>query len=332
MAQKLSSGYDTEEAAAAGSAPSARLSVGLIIKFAVSFVILGALFWRFRADLPSLRQVDPVSVVAAVALLLLQPPLIGLRWWLLLRIYGSEAPPGWAVAITWVSVFANQFLPASVGGDAVRIVYARRYSKGLGAPFASVVVDRLMALLALAVLMVLLAPILAELIDQRISIAVGALCAVGIIAAFVAFRVSGKIAPLLARWAMLERAAQIIHYVLRVLAHPAQAIVTFAIAVIVHLLSFVALLLIARGLGIRADIGPFMAIAAFLTFVQVVPISISGWGVREAAAITLLGLIGVEPGTALLASIVLGLSYGAASLPGAAIWPYQKVRRQSADR
>jgi glycosyltransferase 2 family protein len=326
MTQKLNPGY-AEGALISEPKRHGRMTAGLIIKFALSAAILGVLFWKFRTDLPSLRQIDPLSVTGAIALLLLQPPLIGLRWWLVLRMYGSDAPPSSAIAITWVSVFANQFLPASVGGDAVRIYYARQHSRGLGAAVASVVIDRLVALLALAVLMVALAPILADLIDQRITVAVGILCALGIVAAVVVFRAAGEPSRSQPQWPLLARGVQIVHYMLRIVAHPTHGVITFTIAVIVHLLSFFALLLIARGLGIHADAGAVLAIAAIVTFIQVVPISIGGWGVREVAAITLLGLIRIEPGTALLASIVLGLSYGMASLPGAAIWPYLKSPR-----
>jgi hypothetical protein len=54
--------------------------------------------------------------------------------------------------------------------------------------------------------------------------------------------------------------------------------------------------------------------------VQVVPISIGGWGPREAAAVVLLGALHIGGDMAIALSILLGLAYAAASLPGAAAW------------
>jgi uncharacterized protein (TIRG00374 family) len=303
------------------------ISAGLLIKSAISAAILGALFWKFRNDLPSLSKVEPVSTCQAVALLILQPALIGLRWWIILRLYGSRLKLGTIIAITWVSVFANQFLPASVGGDAVRIYALRRSGERLGSATASVLMDRLIALFALALLVVGFGLSLGPLIDVRIIAGLGLCCALGLAGALLAFRVLSHSADRASRWPLIARLLHLMHYSLRIVSSPARAIATLVLAVAVHFLSLLAFLLIARGLGIFVPTATFLGIATLLTFAQVIPISIGGWGVREAAAVGLFGLVGVEPGAALLSSVVLGISYAVASLPGAVIWPFQGRRR-----
>jgi hypothetical protein len=54
--------------------------------------------------------------------------------------------------------------------------------------------------------------------------------------------------------------------------------------------------------------------------VAVVPISISGWGLRELAVVSLLGHHGIAPERALLFSVCFGLTLAIASLPGAVAW------------
>jgi glycosyltransferase 2 family protein len=54
--------------------------------------------------------------------------------------------------------------------------------------------------------------------------------------------------------------------------------------------------------------------------VALVPISISGWGLRELAVISLLGNHGIAPERALLFSVCFGLVLAVGSLPGALIW------------
>ena len=54
--------------------------------------------------------------------------------------------------------------------------------------------------------------------------------------------------------------------------------------------------------------------------VGLVPISISGWGLREIAVISLLGHYGIAPEKALLFSVCFGLALAIGSLPGALVW------------
>jgi hypothetical protein len=54
--------------------------------------------------------------------------------------------------------------------------------------------------------------------------------------------------------------------------------------------------------------------------VALVPISVSGWGLREVAVLSLLGHYGVAPERALLFSVCFGLTLALGSLPGALAW------------
>ena len=54
--------------------------------------------------------------------------------------------------------------------------------------------------------------------------------------------------------------------------------------------------------------------------VALVPISISGWGLRELAVISLLANHGIAPERALLFSVCFGLVLALGSLPGAFAW------------
>jgi uncharacterized membrane protein YbhN (UPF0104 family) len=62
------------------------------------------------------------------------------------------------------------------------------------------------------------------------------------------------------------------------------------------------------------------AIGPVLLLAHTLPISIGGWGVREAAAVALLGMTGVDATSALLVSIMFGVLLVLATLPGALFW------------
>lgn len=299
--------------------------LGIFLKIAISVGFVLALIWRFRNDIPSLTAIDRTTVAGAIGLLLLQPVLIGVRWWLLLRQYDSRSTFPSLAGVSWFSVFANQFLPAGLGGDAVRIYYARRLGNRLGAATASVLMDRILALVALVLLVVGLAPSLPTTIDRRLVFALGGLCAVCVVLIIGAYLMVRRSWHLTLQSPLIQRLMTLTHYVLRTLSYPLQTLLALSVSITVHLLSFAAFILIARSIGIAVATAPMVAVTALLTFIQIIPISIGGWGVREVAAVSLLGLLGVEPGSALLASLLLGFSYAVASLPGVAMWPFVKV-------
>ena len=57
-----------------------------------------------------------------------------------------------------------------------------------------------------------------------------------------------------------------------------------------------------------------------IVLVSTIPISIAGWGVREAAMITLLALVGVAEADAFVLSVLFGLLTFGLSLPGGIVW------------
>jgi hypothetical protein len=54
---------------------------------------------------------------------------------------------------------------------------------------------------------------------------------------------------------------------------------------------------------------------------MLIPVSISGWGLREGAAAALLPLSGVSPSGALAASVAFGLTFAASALPALVFLP-----------
>ena len=81
-------------------------------------------------------------------------PLMALRWRLLLSAKGIDAPLAWLTRTYFVALFAGQFLPAAIGGDAVRAVELGRRTHDAPEAVASVLIDRLVGLVSLVVLAV----------------------------------------------------------------------------------------------------------------------------------------------------------------------------------
>ena len=68
------------------------------------------------------------------------------------------------------------------------------------------------------------------------------------------------------------------------------------------------------------SLGSWMMIVPPVTLIQLVPVSLAGWGVREAALVVALGSFGVPAEAALAISVLVGLCLILVGLPGGLIW------------
>ncbi|HPK71013.1 MAG TPA: lysylphosphatidylglycerol synthase domain-containing protein, partial [Vicinamibacterales bacterium] len=122
------------------SSIAARLVVtGAVLAYLLSRIDLGA-------SARAMVHVHPVWLLLALALVAADRVVMALRWLLLLRAAGVDAPPGSTLRIFFESSFVGSFLPAGIGADAARAyAIAVRTSHGSQA-VASVGVDRLIGL------------------------------------------------------------------------------------------------------------------------------------------------------------------------------------------
>ncbi|SNX29432.1 Uncharacterized membrane protein YbhN, UPF0104 family [Polynucleobacter meluiroseus] len=90
-----------------------------------------------------------------------------------------------------------------------------------------------------------------------------------------------------------------------------------AFAVSIHFLTILTLFCCLKAYGVNAPIEALMIGLPALSLLLMLPISISGWGLREATLSSVLALWGVNPSITVLASISYGAITVIAVLPGA---------------
>src|SRR5687767_9659599 len=124
------------------------------LKFAVSAALLYLATRRIQIDTigERLNQLVPGWLVLAIAIGLLQTGLGAVRWQRIASLCGAAMPQSQAVRFGMIAAFFNQVLPSTVGGDAARIVLAARAGNGWRKATYSVLLDRFIGLLALAMI------------------------------------------------------------------------------------------------------------------------------------------------------------------------------------
>ncbi|MEO7909928.1 MAG: lysylphosphatidylglycerol synthase transmembrane domain-containing protein [Roseiflexaceae bacterium] len=126
----------------------------VIVRVVVSAALLG--YVLFQADLPSFVArwpgISQPLLVLALALQLAGIFISSLKWWLLLRAAEQPVAYLWTVRTYLVGQFFSNFLPTSIGGDAVRVFRLNQLIGQLGLAIASVFVERISGFLALTII------------------------------------------------------------------------------------------------------------------------------------------------------------------------------------
>ncbi len=289
-------------------------------------VTVGLIVWVFaRTDfepvLARMGEISPAPLVLVAAAIIIQYAFFATRWWLVAR--AIEAISGWVAALryTAVSLFFNQALVSTVGGDAVRVWLVHRDGVTLGRAVSGVVLDRTMALLALVLLVLLTLPLsLSAIGDPALAGGLAALAGAGT-AAFAGLVVAGRPTQrLFERWRPTRPLARMLSDVFALFARRDVFAIALGLSAINHLLSGAIAVLLARAMDV--PLGVVDGVTLFLPIILAasLPISIGGWGVREGAMVVVLGEIGVAGSDALALSLIYGFTYLASGIVGGVAW------------
>ena len=126
----------------------------IVLKILVSTVLLVVLFRR--ADVPTIlqrfRAMDPVWTIAALTTYAVMLAVSAWRWRLLLRIQTIDVSLGTLTRSFLVATFFNNFLPSNIGGDVVRVADTAPFAGSKTVATTVVLLDRVIGLIALLVL------------------------------------------------------------------------------------------------------------------------------------------------------------------------------------
>jgi glycosyltransferase 2 family protein len=288
----------------------------------VSLALLGLLFWKLGAGAlwSVVSQADAVWLGAGAALVLVALLVSAWKWQLLLEAQGLVVPIPALFSSYLIGLFFNNFLPSNIGGDVLRVHdVAKRTGQG-SAVAASVIAERLLAGLALA-----LTAMVALLFSAEYTAQVGP--SVGLALLVFGVLIALAVSPSVRRW--LERVlppgrAQVLARVAGQMGH-ALGNRNAVLAVLALSFVFQATVVLVAWTGFAA-IGQPVSLAACFVFipiisaVQLVPVSLNGLGVREGAYVLFFGSIGVGELNAAAASLLFGLLVAGVSLAGGALF------------
>ena len=236
-----------------------------------------------------LRRVQPVWLLAALAAHAVMMAVSVWRWRLLLGAQHIRVPLRTLSESFWVALFFNNFLPSNIGGDVVRIADTSQLAGSKTLATTVVLVDRvlgLFALLGVGAIGAASAHALGVDIPGAGWLELAAVAALAVcVPLFVAPRLlDALLRPLRALghpW-VLERVAMLQEALGRFRSQPSSLIGALAGAVAVQLVIVVFYALTARSLSIPLPVVMAGVLVPVALAVQMAPVSINGFGLREA--------------------------------------------------
>lgn len=309
---------------------SARRRVVLIAKIVVSVALLAVLLTR--SDAPRLwSYVKSASIpwlLGALGLYLLMILASAWRWGLLLGAQGVQVPSRRLTQSFLVATFFNNFLPSNIGGDVIRVADTARDARSRTLAATVVLMDRGIGLLGL----VLLAAIAAT-VARRGGLegpVPSSLLWIGFAAAMV-ISAPAVLAPGGLQWLLGPlrrfhpewvgaRLQQLTEVLARFRAAPGAMVGCFAGAVVVQALLVAFYAAVAHSIGV--PVSPWhMAVVVPVSFlVQMLPVSVNGFGLREATFSFYFTRLGLPMEAALVVSLVGAGLVMLFSLSGAAVY------------
>lgn len=291
-------------------------------KILISVSIIIVLYNKidFLSILNTFKGFDPIYVFSFALNYLVQVAVITFRFVVALSMTNSQIPFLSSLRTTLISGFFAQAVFNVVAGDAARVYLLRQDGVEYNRGTASVLLDRAVGLFSLLLLVAAGLPLVLSLekIEDIVQgvftvLSVGGLTFV----ATLLLGFWGKRIKLSGRLGEIVEGMTFARYLFH---RPKLGIALLLLSIGLHLLNLFLFYLIAVSLGIAVEWSEILALVPPALVLSMLPISVSGWGVREGAVVVALGTVGVATESALAISVAFGLVLTVFNLPGGVVW------------
>jgi glycosyltransferase 2 family protein len=269
-----------------------------------------------RIDIASLGWIG-----LAIAVTFLQIFVGVLRWREISVVCDAPLTTRQAMRYNVIGTFFNQTLPSSIGGDAVRLWLVARSGAGWRAATYSIFVDRAIGLIALAVIVVASLPWSYRLIGNSDGRAALLFVDLAALAGGAGFLILGRL-----NWPWLERLWGMHHLhacsviANRVLFSRDRGPKIAGLSLLVHVLAVVIACCVVQSIAAPVGFGQIFQLIPPVMLITMLPISIAGWGVREATMGLAFGYAGLMTNEGVNVSLLFGAVSFIVGAFGGLVW------------
>jgi uncharacterized membrane protein YbhN (UPF0104 family) len=294
-------------------------TIKILISAALLYLALGKVN---LSDLASRINIASLGWIGlAIAVTFFQIFVGVLRWREISVECGAPLETMQAMRYNVIGTFFNQTLPSSIGGDAVRLWLVARAGAGWRAATYSIFVDRAIGLIALAVVIVASLPWSYSLITDPHGRSALLVVDFAALAAGAGFLLLGRLPwPWLKRWWGTHHVHACSVIANRVLFSRERGPKIAVLSVLVHVLAVVIAWCVVQSIAAPVLFGQIFQLVPPVMLITMLPISIAGWGVREATMGLAFGYAGLMPNEGVNISLLLGAVSFIVGAFGGLVW------------
>jgi glycosyltransferase 2 family protein len=293
------------------------------IKIAISAALLYLALRKVNlSELASRINIASLGWIGmAIAVTFLQIFVGVLRWREIGAECGAPLATTQAMRFNLIGTFFNQTLPSSIGGDAVRLWLVARGGAGWRAATYSIFVDRAIGLIALAIIIVASLPWSYSLISDPHGRSALLFVDFAALAGGVGFLVLGRLRwPWLKRWWGTHHLHACSVIANRVIFSRERGPTIAVLSVLVHVLAVVIAWCVVQSIAAPVLFGQIFQLVPPVMLITMLPISIAGWGVREATMGLAFGYAGLMTNEGVNVSLLYGAVSFIVGAFGGLVW------------
>ena len=307
--------------------------VRTVLKLILTIVLLVVVLSQVELEKFShtLASIDSIWVLIALSLQLLAVLPSVQRWRLILRNFQIQTVFFPLTKLALIGNFFNLFLPTSIGGDFIRGFYLSRDSgRGISSILTTILLERSSGLCGL----LLIGTLSSALSDLHISGFKTVNLFLLLLTSYVLLNfllflpwVHGQMDRWLRRWQFDSVAAkmELIYQGLQTLLKDWKGMVgSLSLSLLIQFNSIFVMWLLAQAIGITVSFSTFLIFIPLINLTIMVPLTISGFGLREGAYFLLFSQVGLPAELSIMLSLLNYLMLFLSSFPGAVFYSLRK--------
>jgi glycosyltransferase 2 family protein len=295
------------------------LSIRILVSVALLYLALRGI--NFAAIQSRLSQINLGWIAVAILVTVFQIFLGALRWRRISALCEAPLTDLQAFRYNMIGAFFNQTLPSSIGGDAMRLWLVKRTGAGWRAATYSILTDRAVGLIALAIIIVASLPWSYGLIGNAHGRLALVFVGFAALAAGSGFLLLGYLPwPWLKHWWPTRHARACSVVANQVIFNRESGPKIAALSLSIHVLTVVIAWCAVRSISAPADFEQIFLLTPPVMLITMMPISIAGWGVREASMMIAFGYAGLARMDGTVVSILFGAVSFLVGVIGGLVW------------
>ena len=241
-----------------------------------------------------------------------------LRWYLILDCLNADISWKKSIKLFYLGMSLNQLLPTSLAGEFYKYWSIKKNTNSLSLAAHSIVIEKSLPLINLFIIIAFNFYWLLDIYNLNLNFDNRDIIKIALVILIFIFLIFFLLFMIKKKMAYLNISKLILDFnnsISLCMSKGGKFYVAFSIGFVMFYFKCVSIFIIAKFLLIDLSLINSILILPVIFLISAIPISISGWGLREGSMIILLSYINISKEQAVSLSLVVGISYLIANVP-----------------